>query len=92
VEFAGFFNTHAKELRKTLKDLNLKSAGSHVGIETLNANLGELIEYSLEIGNPYLICPWLPKEMRNSADAYKRTGTCQTFNFCCNFSIQTHTV
>ena len=74
VEFAGFFKTSAKELHKTLQDLNLKASGSHVGIEALNANVGELIEYSLEIGSPYLICAWLPEDMRNSADAYKRTG------------------
>lgn len=74
VEFAGFFNTPAKELRKVLDSLNLKAAGSHVGPDALKANLGELIEYALEIGNPYLICPWMPEEMCNSGDAYKRTA------------------
>jgi sugar phosphate isomerase/epimerase len=74
VEFAGFFNTPARELRKVLDDLNLKAAGSHAGPDALKADLEALIEYALEIGNPYLIAPWMPEEMRNSADAYKRTG------------------
>lgn len=74
VEFAGFFNTPAKELRKVLEDLNLKAAGSHAGPEALKANLGEVMEYALEIGNPYLICPWISEEMSNSMDAYKRTA------------------
>ena len=71
VEFAGYFDTPAKVLKAKLDDLNLKAAGSHVGIDALDTKLDELIEYSLEINSPYLICPYLPVEMRNSVDAYK---------------------
>lgn len=58
VEFAGYGGLKASELRKTLDKLGLKAAGSHVGIELLKNNLEEVIDYNLEIGNKYIVCPW----------------------------------
>lgn len=72
VEFAGFFNTPAKELKKALDDLNLIPCGSHTGIDLLQNNLYEVIDYNLEIGNRYIVCPGIPPRMRDSADAYKK--------------------
>lgn len=74
VEFAGYFNTPAKELKKALDGFGLKAAGSHNGIEHIKEDLDGLIEYSLEIGSPYIICPYLPEEMRKSSDDYKRVA------------------
>jgi len=74
VEFAGYFGTSAKDLRKALDTLELQAAGSHIGISELEHNLDHTIEYSLEIQSPYIICPGLPEEMRDSADSYKRTA------------------
>ncbi len=74
VEFAGYFGTSAKDLRKALNDLGLQAAGSHIGISELKANLDHTIDYSLEIHSPYIICPGLPEEMRDSSDSYKRTA------------------
>lgn len=74
VEFAGYFNTPAKELKKVLNDSGLQPAGSHIGISMLQENLDNVIEYSLEINDPYIICPGIPDEMRNSLDACKRTA------------------
>ncbi|NLO82541.1 MAG: sugar phosphate isomerase/epimerase [Clostridiales bacterium] len=72
VEFAGFFDTPAKELKKALNDLNLKPCGSHTGIDLLQNKLEDVIQYNLEIGNSYIVCPGLPPHMRDSADAYRR--------------------
>lgn len=74
VEFAGYFNTPAKELKNVLDGLGLKAAGSHIGIETLQKDLEQVIEYCREINDPYIICPYLPVHMRDSVDAYKRTA------------------
>jgi len=74
VEFAGYYNIPAKEMKKILDDTNLKAAGSHVGIDDLKNSLDRVIEYNLEIGNKNIVCPWLPVEMRDSADAYKKTA------------------
>lgn len=74
VEFAGYYNTPAKELKKALDSFGLKVAGSHVGVKLLKESIEDVIEYSLEIGNPYVICPALPPDMRSSADDYKKTA------------------
>ena len=74
VEFAGYFNTTAKEVKKVLDANGLKAAGSHIGIGDLKNDFNKFIEYSLEIESPYIICPWIPEEMRNSSDAYKKTS------------------
>jgi|UniRef100_A0A7V3REX0 sugar phosphate isomerase/epimerase len=58
VEFAGYGNLKAQELKKLLDDLNLKPAGSHVGIDLLTSELDSVIEYNLEIGNHFIVCPW----------------------------------
>jgi sugar phosphate isomerase/epimerase len=74
VEFAGYYGTSSNDLKKALDDYGLKAAGSHIGIKDLENNLDEVINYSLEIDNPYVICPGLPEEYRHSASAYKRTA------------------
>jgi len=74
VEFAGFFNAPSKDVKNVLNGSGLEACGSHTGINSLTDTLEEVIEYNLEINNTYIICPGLPEEMRNSADAWKRTA------------------
>ena len=70
VEFAGFFGAPASELKKVLDDLGIVPCGSHTGIDALEEELNRVIDYNLEIGNQYIICPGLPEHMRDSYDAY----------------------
>lgn len=77
IEFAGYFGHGAGELKTVLADLGLQPAGSHVGWGLLNeetGDLGEVIDYSAELGEPYIICPGLPREMTNSRDAWLQTA------------------
>ena len=46
VEFAGYYNYSAEELKKILEDLNLKVAGTHIGIDTL---LGDELEKNCRV-------------------------------------------
>lgn len=57
VEFAGYGNLEAKELKSLLDELGLKSAGSHVGPELLKNNLDEVIEFNKIIGTSYIVFP-----------------------------------
>lgn len=74
VEFAGFFDTPASELKKVLDDSGIVPCGSHTGIDVLKEDLNKVLDYNLEIKNPYIICPGLPEHMRDSYDAYMRTA------------------
>ena len=78
VEFAGFFNTSAKDLKNALDEYGLKAAGSHEGINKLRDTLDDVISYNIAIENPYVICPGLPRDMVSSLDKIKET--CELFN------------
>lgn len=64
VEFAGYHGMSSSELRKLLDDLGLRAVGSHVGYEQLRDDLDRVIDYNLEMGARYLICPGYKAEDR----------------------------
>jgi len=75
VEFAGYYEEEAKDLKKILVDLNLKVAGTHTGINTLLGDeLQKTIEFNSTIGNKFLIVPGLPEEYTNSKEAWLKTA------------------
>ena len=66
VEFAGFGDIPAKEMRAALDRLGLVSLGSHSGLDRLTGdNLKREVEYNAQIGSQYVICPWAPMENRD---------------------------
>ncbi|NLK08300.1 MAG: sugar phosphate isomerase/epimerase [Firmicutes bacterium] len=69
VEFAGYHGVSAPELKKVLNDLGLTPIGSHISYKELDENLSEMIEYNLEIGSPYLVCPSAPRYLLENATA-----------------------
>lgn len=72
VEFAGYYDTPAPELKKWLDDLGLKCAGTHTGIDTLRGdNLQQTIEFNQTLENPYLIVPGLPADYYESLDKWR---------------------
>jgi len=74
VELAGTGGLSAKDLKKLLDDCGLKVVGTHVGLDALTKDLQATMEYNLAIGNPFLVCPGIPEERRNSAAAWRETG------------------
>jgi sugar phosphate isomerase/epimerase len=75
VEFAGYYNRSAKQLRKMLDDNGLVCCGTHTGIDTLlGDNLQATIEYNKILGNKYLIVPGLPGKYRQSHQAWSDTA------------------
>jgi len=79
VEFAGYYDRSADELRALLDARNLQTVGTHIGIQTLLGDeLEKTVAFNQTLGNRYLIVPGLPKEYRDSLDAWKRTA--EVFN------------
>jgi sugar phosphate isomerase/epimerase len=74
VEFAEFYSLSAKEIKKVLDASGLTSCGSRPKIASLVEDLKNIIDFNLELNSPYIICPWLPKEMRDSTDSLKNTA------------------
>ncbi|MCM0650849.1 sugar phosphate isomerase/epimerase [Clostridium swellfunianum] len=79
VEFAGFGGFSALELKSYLDAFGLKPAGAHIGIEQLTGNLDQVIDYNLQLGNKYIVCPWASFEGKEDylkmAELLKEVGT-----------------
>jgi sugar phosphate isomerase/epimerase len=79
VDFAGYYNYSAAELRKMCDDAGLKVAGTHIGMDTLlGDNLAATIEFNAELGNRFLIVPWINEPERDSAISCWKTA--EVFN------------
>ncbi len=75
VEFAGYYDWKAADLRKLLDDNGVVCCGTHTGLDTLLGDqLQKTIEYNNILGNPFLIVPGLPDNLRDTPEACKKTG------------------
>ena len=75
VEFAGYYNHTAPQLRKLLDDNGLKCCGAHMHLDVLQGDeLKKSIEFHQAIGNRFLIVSWLPKEKRNTPESLLATA------------------
>ena len=60
VEFAGYHDRSAADLKKMLDDNGLVACGTHTPYESIQpAKLSETIEFNKTIGNKFLIVPWM---------------------------------
>ena len=58
VQFAGYWNKSAKELKKILDDNGLLACGTHVGRDAFSPeNYAKTCEFNLELGNNFICCP-----------------------------------
>jgi sugar phosphate isomerase/epimerase len=73
VEFAGYGDIPADEMKALLSELNLKAIGSHISLNALKNNLQAEIDYLKTIGGNYVICPMLQDTARGSEAAWKQT-------------------
>lgn len=62
VEFAGFGDIPAAKMRERLDSLGLKAVASHTALDLLKNSLEEVLEYNMEIGGSYIICPYAKPE------------------------------
>jgi len=58
VEFAGYGDYSAKDMKAMLDANGLKSIGTHVGSDKLDNALAAEIEYNNILGTEYIILPW----------------------------------
>ena len=81
VEFAGYFDHSPKEVRAALEKHGLTSPSCHVQYDVLTVDKWpEQIESAKIIGQPYIVCPWIPEELRKQPDIWKQAA--ETFNRC----------
>jgi sugar phosphate isomerase/epimerase len=80
VEFAGYFGRTADQVKAVLDKNGLKAPSTHVQYDELDDKFPSVIEFSKTIGLQYIICPWIPPELRKSPDIWKQAS--EKFNKC----------
>ncbi|WP_028592553.1 sugar phosphate isomerase/epimerase family protein [Paenibacillus massiliensis] len=71
VEFAGYGDIPALEMKALLDELGLKAISSHVGIHLLKDDLQGQIDYLKTIGAHYMICPYIMPDQRPKGEEWK---------------------
>lgn len=71
VEFAGYGDIPADEMKALLDELGLKAISSHVPLQAMRTDLQKEIDYLKTIGAEYIICPYLAPEDRPQGDGWK---------------------
>ena len=73
VEFAGYGDLSAQEMKNVLTANSLKPVGAHIGVENLTKRLDEEIAYHKVLGTEYIVCPFF--NMKTGEDAVKLAET-----------------
>lgn len=73
VEFAGYFNHTAKEIRDQLKNTGLTAPSAHVGFPELGQSWDKIIDDAHVVGHKYLVSPWIDDKYR-TVSGYKQVA------------------
>lgn len=74
VEFAGYFGRSADQVKAVLAKNGLKAPSTHVQYDELDEKFPSVIDFSKTIGLEYIICPWIPEDLRKSPDIWKQAA------------------
>jgi sugar phosphate isomerase/epimerase len=75
VEFAGVTGgLSPKELKALLDDLGLKMAGSHTGLEVLESDPNEAVDFAKTMDTEYITVPYLADNRRKTAEDWSQTA------------------
>ena len=74
VEFAGYFGRTADQVKAVLDKNGLKAPSTHVQYDELDDKFPSVVEFSKKIGLDYIICPWIPEDLRKSPDIWKQAA------------------
>ena len=67
VEFAGYDDISAADMKDLLSSLRLRGTGSHISAEALKSDLEGCIRYCLEAGITSAACPWVDLQTEQDA-------------------------
>ena len=80
VEFAGYFSHTPQQVRAALDKNGLTAPSTHVQYDELDAKFPSVIADSQIIGLNYIVCPWIPEDLRKSPGIWKQAA--DKFNKC----------
>lgn len=83
-----FYGQPKENFKRIVEDQGLKMFSNHISFGKpgnkdeydMQNNWEQVCEDAAYMGQKYIVCPWLPQEVRNTIDDYKRTA--QLLNKC----------
>jgi len=72
VEFAGFYGKTAAEMKALVKEIGLTPISSHVPVQTIQADMDEVIRFHKELGCSYIAIPYLNEDDRPGAPGFAK--------------------
>jgi sugar phosphate isomerase/epimerase len=72
VEFAGWYNNTATDLKQMLADNGLRLASAHIPLAHLEDNWEASADFNQTLGNQHLIVGGIPPERRKTIDDWRR--------------------
>lgn len=82
VEFAGYYDVDANELKKALVEIGLEAISAHVSIDKLKNNLEEELQTLKILGAKFIVCPY--SEMKTLEDAIQLANELTIIGNICN--------
>lgn len=80
VEFAGYFDHTPQQVRAAVDKNGLTAPSTHIQYDELDDKFPSVIEAAKTIGMSYIVCPWIPEDLRKSPDIWKQAA--EKFNRC----------
>lgn len=77
VEFAGYFDVSARDMKKLLDANGLTAPSAHIAMSELDAPWESTLENALTLGHEYLTVSWIDEPLR-TLEGYRRVA--ETFN------------
>ncbi len=72
IQVSGFGNSTPEDIRKMLDDLELGSAGTHLGYAMFRDEFEKVVEITKTLRAGFAVVPSLPKEVRETPDQWKQ--------------------
>ena len=69
MEFAGYFDHSAKEIKQLLDDNGLTAPSAHIQLDAFDTNLSQILDDAQTVGHKYLVVPWLSEAQRGTGIA-----------------------
>jgi sugar phosphate isomerase/epimerase len=74
VEFAGYFGRSGQQVRATVDTNGLSAISTHVQYDELDEKFPSVVETAKTIGMKYVVCPWIPEDLRKNPDIWKQAA------------------
>jgi len=78
VEFAGYGDMTAPELKKVMDDLGLRGVSTHIPLNQLEGDPSAAMEFARAVGCSHVGCPYLPEDRRGDAAGYRALASVLT--------------